>query len=446
MTPLWTIAHVDLQDDPPRLGRPAGGRGLYVVFWWGRHPLGERYWPAEELPAPPAEVAAVAARAVADAVGARLVGAGFPRRPTAEADRDDLDVGALRALTDPLRRLDEGGAVPSDAPTVTVAVCTRDRPDALDVCLGSIGRLAAPPHEVLVVDNASSSDAARDVAARHGARYVREPRPGLDVARNAAVRHATGRAVAFVDDDVEVHPGWLGAVRRRFAHPEVGAVTGLVLPAALDTPAQVAFEEHWTFNRGFVPRTFRPSLLDVRPSRAVPVWEIGAGANMAVRRAAVEAVGLFDERLDAGAAGCSGDTEMWFRLLAGGWACVYDPDAVVFHAHRRDDAAFARQVGAYMKGHTASLLVQYGATGRRGELHRLALSLPRWYLRLGLRRLRRGADARTRTLGPEVRGALAGVGYYLRHRRTPAVAAPPVAAPPEAAAPPGAVPAGPGAP
>ena len=205
---------------------------------------------------------------------------------------------------------------------------------------------------MLVVDNAPSSDATRRVAERRGVRYVLEPRPGLDVARNAAVRHATGGVVAFADDDVEVHPAWLGAVRRGFVHPEVGAVTGLVLPSALDTPAQVAFEEHWTFNRGFVPRTFRPSLLDARPSRAVPVWEIGAGANMAVRRAAVEAVGLFDERLDAGAAGCSGDTELWFRLLAGGWACLYLPEAVVFHEHRREDAAFDRQIGAYMKGYT----------------------------------------------------------------------------------------------
>lgn len=424
MTPLWTIVHVDLRDGLPHLDRPAGGRGLYVVFWWGDLALGDRYWPTEELPAPPSQVAGVASQRVADAVGARLVGAGLPRWPTPEADRSDIDFGALRGLAEPLAQL-SGAAAPPDAPTVTVAICTRDRAEVLDRCLTSIERLAAPPREVLVVDNASTSGATRTVAERHGVRYVLEPRPGLDVARNTAIRHATGDVVAFADDDVEVHPEWLGAVQRGFAHPEVGGVTGLVLPAALDTPAQVAFEEHWTFNRGFVPRTFRPSLLDVRPSRAIPVWDIGAGANMAVRRVAVEDVGLFDERLDAGAAGCSGDSEMWFRLLVGGWACVYLPEAVVFHEHRREDAAFERQIEAYMKGHTASLLVQHQATGRWGELRRVALSLPRWYLHLGLRRLRRGVDSRTKTLGPEVRGTIAGIGYYLRHRRTPAVSAPP---------------------
>ena len=418
----WTILHLDLRDGLPDLEPPGDGRGLYVVFWWGDVPLGDWYAYPEALPATEAEVAEVGSRVVANGVGARLLGAGF--HPGRRGDAHDLDVEALRHLADPLRQLEADGPAEPGV-SVSVAVCTRDRADVLDRCLASLAALRTAPHEVLVVDNAPTSEATREVAARHGVRYVCEPRPGLDVARNAALRHATGEVVAYVDDDVEVHPAWLGPLARGFEDPEVGAVTGLVLPAALDTPAQVAFERHWTFNKGFLPRTFRPSLLDVRPSRAVPVWDVGAGANMAVRRAAAEAVGMFDERLDAGAAGCSGDSEMWFRLLAGGWTCAYVPDAAVFHTHRESDDALLRQIEAYMRGQTASLLVQYDASRRWGELRYLLLSLPKWYLHLLRRRLRHGSDDRTRTLRAEVRGSISGVGYFLRHRRTPPVAAPP---------------------
>ena len=139
-------------------------------------------------------------------------------------------------------------------PLVTVAVCTRDRTAQLAGCLDSLGRLDYPALDVLVVDNAPSDPAtARLVGERYPqVRYVCEPRPGLNWARNRAIAEARGEIIAYTDDDVVVDPGWVRALAHVFAqHPEVMAVTGLVVPYELETEAQMFFERYGGFGRGF---------------------------------------------------------------------------------------------------------------------------------------------------------------------------------------------------
>ena len=72
--------------------------------------------------------------------------------------------------------------------------------------------------EVLVIDNAPSDDATAELVKTFpGVRYVPEPRPGLDFARNRAWIEATGELIAYLDDDVIVDSGWLAGLRRRAA-------------------------------------------------------------------------------------------------------------------------------------------------------------------------------------------------------------------------------------
>jgi GT2 family glycosyltransferase len=76
----------------------------------------------------------------------------------------------------------------------------------------------------------------------------------------------------------------------------------------------------------------RPILPNI--SCGVPAWDVGAGANMAFRKTVFEKVGYFDERLDVGASGCSGDSEYWYRIMAEGFTCRYFPHIYVYHQHR----------------------------------------------------------------------------------------------------------------
>jgi glycosyltransferase involved in cell wall biosynthesis len=347
--------------------------------------------------------------------------------------RDDAPVGQIYGTSGPgeLVRLDElavrAGAGPwhqpstpkphTIAPTVSVVICTRDRPRELARCLASLPRQTRVPDQILVVDNGSQGDETWQAAVAAGVDYVRETRTGLDIARNTGALRANGDIIAYTDDDVELHPRWLERLVGAFDDDHVWAVTGLVLPAELETEAQCIFEGHWGFARGFARRDHGSTFYRANRSRGCPVWEIGAGANMAFRRWIFDGVGLFDERLDVGAAGCSGDSEFWYRILYNGGTCRYEPSAVVFHYHRRDYDALARQIRAYMSGHAAALLVQYERTRDFGNLRRLLWSLPRRYAGQFKRRLLYGPDYTTCLLKEEVVGCLAGVLYYLKAPR-----------------------------
>lgn len=301
------------------------------------------------------------------------------------------------------------------ATTVSVVICTRDRPEALERCLASFSRQAREPDEVIVVDNASRGPETRQVALAAGVTYIREDRPGLDIARNSGLLAANSDIIAYTDDDTELHPRWLERIVAAFDDPAILAVTGLVLPAVLDTEPQWVFERDWGFGKGYVTRDFGPSFYRATRARGCPAWDIGAGANMAFRRGVVDSAGLFDERLDVGAAGCSGDSEYWYRILAKGGTCRYEPSAIVLHHHREDAAGLKRQIFYYMRGHVSALLIQYERTRGLGNLHRLIVGLPQYFATQATRRLvlRRAAPANLR---PQLKGSLSGLLYYFKTR------------------------------
>lgn len=300
--------------------------------------------------------------------------------------------------------------------SASVVICTRDRPNELQTCLSSLPKQSYPPREIIVVDNASSDRRTRDVALAAGVIYVREDRPGLDIARNTGARRATSEIVAYTDDDVILNPCWLERLVASFDAPEVAAVTGLVLPAQIATDAQRHFETYWSFVKGYVEKDFDSKIFGLYRRRAFPAWDIGAGASMAFRRQIFEQVGLFDERLDVGQAGCSGDSEYWYRLLANGWTCRYVPAAVAFHFHRKTIEGLASQIYHYMRGHSAALMVQYERTGIESNRLQAYYLTPSWYARRLLSTVVRRHNPGNRFLRQEIAGYAAGLLFYHRRR------------------------------
>ena len=271
------------------------------------------------------------------------------------------------------------------APTpidITVAVCTRDRPEMLGRCLDALRQLdpVGEPPSVLVIDNAPSTPATRDlVAARRDVRYVVEPTPGLDVARNRAVAEADTRHLAFVDDDVVVDRGWLRGLASTWTEsPDAAAVTGLVLPAELETPAQVLFERRGGFRRGTEHRRFA-SGNGYRSNHPYGTGGFGTGANMAFRTEVVRSLGGFDPALDTGRPlPGGGDLDMFFRVLVAGHALVYAPAAAVWHHHRRTEAELRRQYWTWGSGYLAFLHRTFATRPeRRAEVARAVA----WWVR-----------------------------------------------------------------
>ena len=310
----------------------------------------------------------------------------------------------------------EAGRTAMPRLSTTVVICTRDRPDELARCLASLPRQTFSPREIIVVDNASRDARTREAALKAGAIYLREDRPGLDIARNSGALRATSDIVAYTDDDVLLHPRWLERLVAAFDDPAIAAVTGLVLPAELATEAQRHFETYWGFGQGYLRRDFEPARFVNQGYSVFPAWDIGAGASMAFRRAVFDEVGLFDERLDVGQAGCSGDSEYWYRLLAHGHACRYVPGSIAFHFHRRTMEGLSSQIYSYMRGHAAALMVQYERTGIAANRARAFRWMPAWYVRRLVRRLLGGRRIEDRFLAREVAGYVAGLRFYHRHR------------------------------
>ncbi|MDH3639408.1 MAG: glycosyltransferase, partial [Gammaproteobacteria bacterium] len=251
-----------------------------------------------------------------------------------------------------------------------------------------------------------------------GVSYVLEPRPGLDIARNTGIRHSTGEIIAYVDDDVSIHPDWVDGLLRGFRDPAVMALAGLVLASELTTKSQLIFEQYWSFNRGYQPLIYAAEFYAKYQRFGVPTWRIGAGANMAFRRDIFGHVGDFDERLDVGAAGCSGDSEFWYRVLAAGWKCRYEPTAVVYHRHRATMGGLRRQLFSYMRGHVAALLIRFERYAHWGNLIHVGLLAP-YYVKLILFGWTKGRERYT-TLWQEITGCFAGVMFYLKNRGTKA--------------------------
>ncbi|CAH2395247.1 Glycosyl transferase [Mesorhizobium escarrei] len=313
---------------------------------------------------------------------------------------------------------DSGPTSPvQNLPSASVVICTRDRPNELRRCLASLPQQSLPPAEIIVVDNASKGDETRQVVLAAGAIYLREDRPGLDIARNRGAQRASSSIVAYTDDDVLLHPHWLERLVAAFDSRSIGAVTGLVLPAEIATEAQRYFETFWSFGQGYTPQTFRADDFAARKHEVFPSWQIGAGASMAFRREVFDRAGMFDERLDVGQAGCSGDSEYWYRLLANGYDCRYEPASVAFHFHRRTMESLAKQIYFYMRGHSAALLVQHERTGVRANLEQAFKWKPLWYLARVRRRLFRRSIPEDRFLWQEIAGYVSGLLFYLRTRR-----------------------------
>jgi glycosyltransferase involved in cell wall biosynthesis len=212
-------------------------------------------------------------------------------------------------------------------PTISIAICTRNHPADLSVCLQSLFALREKPLEIIVVDNDSSGDATRRIVDSFGVRYVHEPVVGPESARNCAVRFARGDIVAFTDDDCQVDPGWVSAIADAFSDPKVGTVTG---QAICGNDANWVQRQFNSFARGFcllVPVEMTPAEVGDLYYRAV----VGVGANMACRRDLLLDLGGFTV-LTAGAGG--EDDYLLIQSVRAGYTARYTPASIVYQQHR----------------------------------------------------------------------------------------------------------------
>ena len=155
--------------------------------------------------------------------------------------------------------------------------------------------------------------------------HLHEPQQGLSLARNRGIAAARGDLVAFTDDDVWVAPDWIETLRGVAAErPDAAWFGGPVLPVWPTPPPS------WLGRGSWAPL----ALLDYGPVRA-DLGGSGArsaiGANLAVRRTALNAAGPFRTDLQrvADGIGSTEDHELQIRLSRQGLRGVYEPRLIV---------------------------------------------------------------------------------------------------------------------
>jgi lipopolysaccharide/colanic/teichoic acid biosynthesis glycosyltransferase/glycosyltransferase involved in cell wall biosynthesis len=211
---------------------------------------------------------------------------------------------------------------------ISVIIPAKDAAKTLGACLQALlhqeGLQFEQDFEVIVVDD-GSRDETSEIARQHGVRVLRQTNAGPAAARNAGARVALGILLAFTDADCTPSPTWLRNLTRPFQNPDVVGVKGVYLTrqSAL-VPRFVQLEYEYKYAR--MRNQANIDFIDTYSAAyRKEVFILNGGFNEAFRVPSVE------------------DQELSFRLAHKGYIMVFEPSAVVFHAHDRSLSEYLRR-------------------------------------------------------------------------------------------------------
>jgi GT2 family glycosyltransferase len=252
-------------------------------------------------------------------------------------------------------------------PRLSVVIVTFNSAGEIGRCLRAL-REAPPrlPHDILVVDNASTDDTVAVLADRwpEVRTVTNHTNLGFATATNRGIRDTAGDRLLLLNPDARVTPGALDRLLTTLDADPTVAVAG---PRLLDDAgrAEVSYGRHigpiaemgqklrvrahdgrWPLLAAWIERQTHVARF--------PDWV--SGACWVARREALESVGLFDERFFL----YTEDVDLCARVRGAGYRVAFVPDAVVYHTRGASragvrDAANAHyrrsQVAFYEKHH-----------------------------------------------------------------------------------------------
>lgn len=244
-------------------------------------------------------------------------------------------------------------------PTLSVIICSLNGAEGVDRCLRALEQQTIRSElEFIVVDD-GSTDSTSDVARAHETNVIRHHEcRGISAARNSGAGEATAHLVAFLDDDCEPYPDWAERVVANFQEDI------LALGGALTVPAESGIMLSYLRRNN----PLDPQELELASSQrlAYRLWLYlkrqwvaprnqqrrqvfsFAGANMALQREVLNAVGGFDERIRFGAD--DDDLLQRLRLAVPGKPLVFDPAVIATHYFKPSLRDTLRRSRAYGRG------------------------------------------------------------------------------------------------
>ena len=232
----------------------------------------------------------------------------------------------------------------------SVIVCTRNGGARIANCLRAISEMEGVSFETIVVDDGSTDNTKEFVAEKFpDVRLLSIPPSGLSAARNIGAEAATGEILAFTDDDCEPDREWLVRLGRAFLDSEISAAGGPNLPPPARTPIEAVIRS--------APGAPSHVLFDDTHAEHLP------GCNIAVHRAAFDAIGGFDPIFRT----AGDDVDFCWRLSDAGHRLGFVPGAFVWHWRRPSIRAFLKQQTGYGKAEKLLLAKHPVRFGKNGE-------------------------------------------------------------------------------
>jgi GT2 family glycosyltransferase len=250
---------------------------------------------------------------------------------------------ALREVFEP-----PPAALVAPLPRVTVVVCSYNSDRTLEQCLRSIGELAYPDYEVIVVDDGSTDSTGEILACFPDVRAIRQPNMGLSYARNVGLQAATSEIVAYTDSDCFVDPDWLTHLVYQLRRSGAAAVGGPNL-----TPEDGRLAACVAASPGQPTHV----LVSDQVAEHIP------GCNMAFRRDALQAINGFDPLFRK----AGDDVDVCWRLQQAGMWITFAPGAFVWHHRRQGPRTYLKQQSGYGEAEALLAFKHPAKFNARGE-------------------------------------------------------------------------------
>ncbi len=197
----------------------------------------------------------------------------------------------------------------TESPRVSLVIPLYNQVDFTRQCLDSIRRHTSTPHELILVDNASS-DGTREYVQGQQARVItNEANLGCARAWNQGVRASRGAVIGILNNDIVVTAGWLEGLltfMERARH-------GIVSPAAREGRLSYDLDRY--------------ALEFTKACRNATRAEL-YGACLLIERAVFDRIGLFDEAFAYG--GCE-DIDFFWRATAAGFSSGTTGSVLIHH-------------------------------------------------------------------------------------------------------------------
>jgi len=258
---------------------------------------------------------------------------------------------------------------------ISILIATYNRCESLRTILNDFHKQEFDERfkiEVIVIDN-NSNDQTRNVVeyfiskndGKFKLKYLFEPQKGKSFALNQGIKEALGELLVFTDDDVILTDSWIKEILMVDAKYDFDAFGGRILPVYPENAPKWIAENSDILSGPIVFYDYGAEIKIYDPKEMLPI----VGANMGIRKKALDEIGLFRTDLGPGAGTFGDDTELCRRMEAAKKRIYYCGNVIVRHPVKKERmnlkyfASWAKQQGRYFvikaSGEARSELVCY---------------------------------------------------------------------------------------